>query len=120
MVDKQQKFIFLAVLEAKSPRLRLQHGRVLVRAPFPVHGHCLLTVSSRDGSAEGALSDLFCETLTPSRGNALMALSPQGPPPLNIITLGLRVIAYELMGDTNIQTIAESKSSRTKLELVKF
>lgn len=46
---------FLAVLEARSPRPRSQHGQFLVRALLLACNH-LLTVSSHDRQRENKLS----------------------------------------------------------------
>lgn len=69
--------LFLTVLEVGSPKSRHWQIPCLLRAHAPVHGRCLLAVSSCGGRGEGSLWGPLHKGINPiHEGSALMTESP--------------------------------------------
>ena len=106
MAYKQQKYISHSYggwkCKIKVPAQSCSH-----EGPLLVHSQHLLTVSWWGGRGKGPSGFSLIRVLIPSiRTPASSPKAPKGPPP-SIISLGIRISAYEFWGSTNIQYIAD-------------
>ena len=106
MAYKQRKYISHSYggwkCKIKVPAQSCSH-----EGPLLVHSQHLLTASWWGGRGKGPSGFSLIRALIPStRTPASSPKAPKGPPP-SIISLGIRISAYEFWGSANIQYTAD-------------